>query len=275
MGRVAVVGSLNVDLVTTVQRHPVPGETVRGQGLERRPGGKGANQALGAARAGAATTLVGRVGDDAAGSAYLLGLRREEVDVGRVRRTRGTPTGHALIVVDRSGENTIVIAAGANGSVSEQDVVDAADAVREADVLLLQLEVPLPAVEAAARLARAHGTRVLLNPSPVTALGPELLDHVDLVVANEVETRSLGDWDGPLVTTLGGRGARWRAPGVDLHRDAVRVDVVDSTGAGDAFAGALAAALADRHDEAAALERAVAAGARAATHPGAQDWLLD
>ncbi|RJK92615.1 ribokinase [Vallicoccus soli] len=275
MGRVAVVGSLNVDLVTGVERHPRPGETVRGEGLEHRPGGKGANQALAAARAGARTTLVGRVGDDAAGSSYLIGLRREDVDVSRVRRTRGTPTGHALIVVDGSGENTIVIAAGANGELTPDDVEDCADVVREADVLLLQLEVPLPAVEAAARLARGAGTRVLLNPSPVTALGPSLLDHVDLVVANEDEARSLGGWDGPLITTLGARGARWRAPRVDLHRDALRVDVVDTTGAGDALAGAVAAALADGLDEAAALERGVAAGARAATHDGAQDWLLD
>ena len=275
MGRVAVVGSLNVDLVTVVQRHPRPGETVRGARLQRRPGGKGANQALGAVRAGASTALIGRVGADPDGSSYLVGLRRQDVDVSQVQRTRGVPTGAALIVVDGDGENTIVVAAGANAALGVDDVEAAAEVVRSADVLLLQLEVPLDTVAAAARIAHEAGTRVLLNPSPAAAMQPGLLQHVDLVVANMAEATQLTGWRGPLITTMGARGAHWGAAGVDLRRPAERVDAVDTTGAGDAFAGALAAALADGLDEASALDRAVAAGGRATTHEGAQDWSLE
>jgi ribokinase len=269
-GRVLVIGSLNVDLVVAVPVHPHPGETVLGSGLRRFPGGKGANQALAAAAAGAAVRLVGCVGADPAGAAYLAGLAERGVDVTGIRRVAGEPTGLALITVDPAGENVIVVVPGANAAVTGDDLD-----VGAADVVLLQLEVPLAAVEQVVRRAAAAGTRVVLNLAPYADLPVELLDLCDPVVANEHEAARLPRPPRSLVVTLGAGGARWSRDGDPVHVDAPGVEVVDTTGAGDAFAGALAAALADGADRRAALEEAVAAGAAAVTRAGAQDWTLD
>jgi ribokinase len=166
VGTVCVVGSLNVDLVTRVARHPAPGETVRGTGLDRLPGGKGANQAFGAARAGARTLLCGRIGADDVGAAYRDGLTERGVDCAGVARVADTPSGHALIAVDPGGENTIIVVPGANAAMTAAEVDRHADTIRGADVLLVQFEVPMPAVRRAAELARGAGVRVILNPSP-------------------------------------------------------------------------------------------------------------
>lgn len=268
-GRVVVVGSLNVDLVTRVRRHPAPGETVLGEGLERLPGGKGANQAVAAAAAGASTALVGRVGDDDAGAAYLAGLAERGVDVSAVRPTAGQPTGHALIAVDERGENTIVVIGGANGLVTPEEAMAG---TAGADVVLLQLELPLPAVVAAAEAARAAGVRVLLNPSPWQPLPPGLVEAVDVVVVNEHEAEQLGTYGGELVVTLGAAGAEWRSGRERVAVPAPQVDVVDTTGAGDAFAGTLAAALAAGLERQPALARAVTAAAGSVGVAGAQGW---
>jgi len=267
MGTVCVVGSLNIDLVTRVARHPAPGETVRGDGLTRLPGGKGANQALAAARAGVTSVLCGRIGGD--GINYRNGLAERGVDCSGVRITTGVPTGHALIAVDERGENTIVVIAGANASMDVAEVERHADDIARADVLLLQLEIPLPAVLRAAELAIAAQVRVIVNPSPWAVPPGELLAVADPLVVNEHEAAELSVTDA--CVTLGAHGARWG----DLAVPAPDGPVVDTTGAGDSFAGALAAALANGADRATALRLAVAAGTSACGWPGAQGWTLE
>ncbi len=272
MAVVMVLGSLNLDLVTRVARHPAPGETVLGEGLERVPGGKGANQVVAAATAGVRAAMVGRVGDDDAGRAYLARLKKLGVDVRGVHVTAGSPTGHALIAVSHVGENTIVVIPGANGEVGEADL-GPIDALGPGDVLLAQLELPLDVVAAGVRNAAAHGVRVVLNVAPYAAMPADVLALADPVVANEHEAEQLAD-DGvappSLLVTLGGAGARWG----DVSVRSPRVEVVDTTGAGDAFCGALAAALASGATDEDALRAAVAAGADAVTRPGAQPGTL-
>jgi ribokinase len=268
VGTVCVVGSLNIDLVTTVEAHPRPGETVRGTGLDRLPGGKGANQALAAARAGARTLLCGRIGAD--GTAYRDGLAYRGVDCSGVHTVADTPSGHALIAVDGHGENTIIVIPGANAALTATEVADHADAISSADVLLLQLEIPMPAVLRAAEVARQAGVRVLLNPSPWSVPPAELLAVADPLVVNQHEAEQLPSGVASVCVTLGDRGARWG----ELTADAPQGDVVDTTGAGDSFAGALAAALAAGETEAEALRRAVAAGTDACAWVGAQGWRL-
>ncbi|HEX4721385.1 MAG TPA: ribokinase [Pseudonocardiaceae bacterium] len=266
MGTVCVVGSLNIDLVTTVARLPGAGETVRGEGLGRLPGGKGANQALAAARAGATTLLCGRIGAD--GAAYRAGLTKRGVDCAGVLTVPDTATGHALIAVDRRGENTIVVIPGANDAMTVAEVERHADAITGAAVLLLQLEIPLPAVLRAAELAQEGGVRVLLNPSPWLVPPAELLAVADPLVVNEHEAAQLSAPNA--CVTLGERGARWG----ELAVPAPAGPVVDTTGAGDSFAGALAAALSGGADRATALSLAVAAGTAACGWAGAQGWSL-
>jgi ribokinase len=245
---------------------------VLGDGLVRVPGGKGANQAVAAAEAGANVAMVGRVGDDAAGTAYLARLRGLGIDVRGIRSTPDTPTGHALIAVSAEGENTIVVIPGANGQVGPADL-GPLDALGPGDVLLTQLELPLAVVAEGVRMAHARGARVVLNVAPYAALPPDVLALADPVVANEHEAKQLaadGADPASLLVTLGGDGARWG----DLTAPTPRVEVVDTTGAGDAFCGALAAALATGASNEAALTAAVAAGAEAVTRPGAQQGTL-
>lgn len=271
MGRVLVLGSLNVDLVTHVERHPRPGETVLGEGLERLAGGKGANQAVAAAAAGAVAVMVGAVGDDEAGRLYLERLRRLRVDVGGTAVLPGVPTGTALIVVDASGENTIVVAQGANGQVGDE-ALSVVRAAGPGDVLLVQLEVPLETVASACRIASGRGARVVANAAPYAALPGDVLALADPVVVNEHEARLLAETSGlpeSLLVTFGADGVDWnglRLPAVEVPSE----EVVDTTGAGDAFCGALAAALASGADHESAVHAALAAGAAAVRHQGAQ-----
>ncbi|WP_174561840.1 ribokinase [Rhodococcus triatomae] len=266
--RVVVVGSINMDLIVGTPRIPDPGETVLGDRFATGPGGKGANQAVAAARAGAEVAFVGAVGTDTFALELRQSLVDAEVDVTQLREIDG-PSGVAMITVDDAGRNSIVVAPGANGSLAGLTAADL-DAIASADVLLCQLEIPLDTAVSATAHARAHGTVVLLNPSPVRPLPPDLTDSVDVLVANEAEAAQLADDIAAVphrITTLGGRGARHLGP--DGGRTAVappQVDVVDTTGAGDAFAGALAAVWGRRDD---ALAFAVAAGALATTRRGA------
>lgn len=271
MGRVMVLGSLNVDLVTRVERHPRPGETLPGEGLEQLAGGKGANQAVAAAAAGADVRVVGCVGSDAGGTAYLERLSRRGIDVSGVRTLEGQASGHALIAVDDGGENTIIVIPGANGHLDDTDVARVDD-LGPGDVLLLQLEVPLPVVCGAARRAAHRGARVVINTAPYAALPPDVLALADPVVANEHEMVALaesGAEPGSLLVTFGANGVTWDGETTPAHQVDPR-DVVDTTGAGDAFCGALAAALAAGSDRVTALDRALAAGAAAVRHEGAQ-----
>jgi ribokinase len=269
MGRVVVLGSLNVDVVTRVEWHPVPGETLLGEAAGRFAGGKGGNQAMAARRAGADVVMVGAVGPDEAGEAYLARLHAAGVETA-VTRFPDAPTGTAYIAVDDAGENTIIVVPVANHWV--QDASLASVGVGPGDVLLCSLEVPLDDVARLALAAHRAGARVVLNMAPYAPVLADAVAVCDPVVVNESEMRQLADSDlmpGSLLVTFGAAGARWGVEQVDGI--AVPADeVVDTVGAGDAFCGALAAALAAGADDRAALEAANRAGADAVRWAGAQ-----
>jgi ribokinase len=270
-GCVLVLGSLNVDLVTRVERHPRPGETVLGDGLLRLAGGKGANQAVAAAAAGAPVAMVGCVGDDDGGTAYRARLADLGIDVAAVRVCAGVPTGHAVVTVADDGENAIVVIPGANDLLDEREVA-AVDALGPGDVLLVQLEVPRAVVCTAVRRAAGLGARVVLNTAPYAALPPDVVALADPVVANEHEMAALAEAGAEprsLLVTFGANGAAWDGVTAPAHL-VDPAEVADTTGAGDAFCGALAAALARGADREEALDAALAAGAAAVRHPGAQ-----
>ncbi|UKY50039.1 ribokinase [Streptomyces inhibens] len=285
---VLVVGSANADLTVRVERRPGAGETVRGTDLVESAGGKGANQAAAAARIGGRTALLARVGGDAYGE-LLLGAQREAgTDVTPVIVDGAARTGTAMIIVDPDGDNSIVVSPGANAALTPQDVAGAKDVIAASSVVSLQLEIPMESVRAAATAAEQAGTRVVFNPSPApeAALAPELLAVADPLVVNEHEARELsGRADGTpaewaqalrdqgarsVVVTLGGDGALvLDASGVS-EVPGVRVKAVDTTGAGDAFTGALATRLARGDALPEAARFAVRVGAAAVTKPGAQ-----
>ena len=295
---VAVVGSANLDLVVDVEAIPVPGETVLGGDLRRIPGGKGANQAVAAARLGRRTAMIGRIGDDDAGSMLRAALESARVDAGGLAVTPGTPSGVALIAVARDGDNAIVVSPGANGRLSASDVERRSATLAAARVVLLQMEVPLEAVQAAARCA---GGTVVLNPAPapLEPLPDGLLDRVDVLVPNQTELATLaahcGDATGAaaadatddemivalarrlpakaVVVTLGAAGALV-VHGREVGRvPAPEVAAVDTTAAGDAFCGALADALVGGADVKTAVRWAVRVGSATTLRAGAQPSL--
>ncbi len=277
-----VFGSLNVDLVFQVERLPAPGETVLTEGYARLAGGKGANQAAAAAKAGAVVHMAGAVGEDGLAEVATDGLRAADVDLGLVRRV-AAPTGIAVIGVERSGENAIIVASGANATVAAEDVTDAD--LGAATTLLLQNEVPFAASRELARRAKALGLRVVWNLAPADAPDQAALAATDVLVVNRSELAVVAGGQGaPLdrarglaarhdlavVVTLGGEGALLVTAEAALRVPVLAVRVVDTTGAGDAFVGVLAAALDDGLPLAAAARRAAVAGALATTALGAQ-----
>lgn len=283
-----VVGSANADLVIGVDRRPAPGETVLGSDLVVHPGGKGANQAVAAARLGARTALLARVGDDGHGRLLLDSQRAAGVDtVGML--VGGAPTGVALITVDPSGDNSIVVSPGANARLAPQDVRAAASLFQASRVVSAQLEIPLETVVETVR-SLAFGSRFVLNPSPPARVPASVLTACDPLIVNEHEARFLlGDSAGPapedwaralllrgprsVVITLGAAGALVAAGSTNsfVRVASPRVDVVDTTGAGDAFTAALAWRLGLGEDLAEAAAFAVRVGAAAVTRPGAQE----
>lgn len=270
--RISVVGSINMDLVASTPYLPAHGQTVLGTALRTLPGGKGANQAIAAARAGGEVTLIGAVGSDSFADDLAGAIASAGVSTDRLRRVDG-PSGVALITVDAAGENTIVVIPGANGRVTTLTDADRS-LIAASRMIVMQLEIPVETVILAARAACDAAVPVLLNPSPVQELPAELLAAVTFLVVNEGEAAALGDAALSavpyVVTTLGARGARLRGPAGDaIEVPAPRVDPVDTTGAGDAFAGTLAVALAEGGHPRSALQRACAAGALATTVIGA------
>ena len=265
---VCVVGSANLDLVATVDRLPGPGETVPGSSFAEYPGGKGLNQAVAAARAGASVAFVGAVGHDGAAATLRAVMADDGIDSSHVN-TSGTATGRALIGVAASGENSIIVIAGANGTVTAHEVP-------AARVMLTQLEVPLAAVERALTAGRAAGTITVLNPAPVQPIDAAILQWCDIVVPNEHEVELLGGVDKLLafgaravVVTLGSRGSDLHTADGVVHIDSFSVVPIDTTGAGDTFSGSLCARLAAGDDLPTALRFASAAGALCTTVAGA------
>jgi ribokinase len=268
---VAVVGSINVDLVARSSRLPKPGETLTAEHFEYLPGGKGANQAAAAARLGAGVRMVGCVGSDRLATLAQSGLREAGVETTFIAHVGSPDTGIALILVDNEGENQIVVVPGANASLDADDVRDAK--VDEFDAVLCQLEIPDEPLVAAAALATGL---FCLNAAPARPVPPEVLERADLIVANSLELEALGS--SPMGTlfalTLGAEGALLLDDGEEVARAAPpHVDAVDGTAAGDAFTACLVVSLLEGRERDEALTRACAAGAIAASRPGAQPSL--
>jgi ribokinase len=281
--RIVVVGSINMDLVTQAPRFPQPGETLLGTGFVTVPGGKGANQAVAAARLGAAVALVGALGRDAFGDQLHAGLRQEGVDLAHVHRLADEASGTASITV-AGGENQIVVVPAANAGVTPAHVEAAREVVAHADVVLVQMEIPLDAIEATLRLGHRLGVPVILNPAPARPLPSEWLAMARYVTPNQHELAVLLGADPaedfhalmsrapcPVVLTRGSEGAWYREQGEPAHQSSFEVEVVDSTGAGDTFNAALAVFLHEGLPQ--AVRKACAAAALAVTRLGAQQGM--
>jgi ribokinase len=285
---VVIFGSINMDLVVRVPRLPAPGETLIGHTFFTAPGGKGANQAVACARLGANTRMIGRVGDDVFGATLRDSLSAYGVDVARIGVSAG-PSGVAVIAVDDAAENTIVIVAGANGVIGADDLAALEGALDDAKVLLLQLEVPIAAVVAAAQAARRRGVQVILDPAPARALPPELYAVSDIITPNETEAAALVGFPvqdqqsaeragqalldrgvGMAVIKMGSKGAYWTDGARSEFAPAFPVLAVDTVAAGDAFNGGLATALEDGLPLDQAIRWGLAAGALSVTKSGAQ-----
>jgi len=288
MTNILVVGSLNADLVVSTLRFPQPGETISGEDLQVIPGGKGGNQAVAASRLGANVSMLGRVGRDNFGDFLLDNLKANHVDTQLIQRDDAS-TGTATIIVDTNGQNSIVLSAGANGKVSSSDVEHAS--FSDFSLLLLQLEIPTPTVLSAATLAKQNGVRVILNPAPAKELLNELISLADYLIPNETELSLLTGMkvnDIPstekaahtllnkgaknVIVTLGSKGAFIVNDETNTHVETYKVDVVDTTAAGDAFIGGFASML-DSSNLLDAVRYGCACGALATTKFGAQPSL--
>ena len=290
--KVTVVGSLNVDLVCHAMRRPDKGETLIGDAFDIFTGGKGFNQATAAARLGADVTLIGSVGADIFGDMLLAATENEHIDSRFVTKRTNVGTGVATIVIEPDGDNSIIVAPRANMALTTANIDAAADCIADADVLLLQLETPIAVSEYAAAIAKKHDTRVILNPAPAQPLPDSLLGYVDILTPNQSETELLSGMkvsnheearraaevlrarmvdtvDAVVVLTLGEQGALMLTATTSEHISALSVEPVDTTGAGDAFCGALATALASGETLRSAVAFANAAGAAAVTVTGA------
>ena len=286
---ILVVGSSNTDMIIKMERIPKPGETIIGGEFASAAGGKGANQAVGAARAGGAVTLIARVGQDMFGDKAIAGFIADGINVDHVVRDRTSPSGVALIFVGQNGENSIAVASGANARLTPADVRKAKSAFREANVVLLQLETPLDTVQVAAELAVAAGGRVILNPAPARPLPDKLLRRLYLLTPNESEAELLtgvavDNEDGAtkaanallargaqnVIITMGARGALVVGKNLRQLIPAFKVKAVDTTAAGDVFNGTLAFGLAEGRSLLEAARFASAAAAISVTRMGAQ-----
>lgn len=290
MPDIIVVGSLNADLVVRSPRFPQPGETISGSDLLTIPGGKGANQAVAAARQGASVAMVGRVGKDSFGPELIHNLQKNHVDATGVLMDAGTASGTAIIVVDANGQNSIVLSPGGNGRITPADM-DAVD-FSGYKLLLLQHEIPLDTVLSAAQHAKKSGVRVVLNPAPAYALPDELISLPDFILPNETELSLLTNQPVTdvasaesaakmllergaqnVIVTLGSKGALIVSREQVTHVDTYKVDVVDTTAAGDAFIGGFAFALLQNKSLEEAVRYGCACGALATTKLGAQPSL--
>ena len=286
---IVVIGSSNTDLIIRVPRIPRAGETLLGGKFLSAAGGKGANQAVGAARSGGKVALIARVGRDAFGDRAVAGLRRDGVDVSCVFRDRSAASGAAMIFVARNGENSIAVAGGANEKLSPADVKKAAGVIRSGALLVAQLETPLATVIAAALIAAKAGLQVVLNPAPARPLPNRLLRLVSVLTPNETEAETLTGIKvtdaasaarvcatlrargvGTVILTLGARGAFLATAGGQYRVPGFKVKAVDSTAAGDIFNGALSVALTERKTLRDAVRFANAAAALSVTRLGAQ-----
>lgn len=289
--KIVVIGSSNTDMVMRVKDFPRPGETIMGYGFMQNLGGKGANQAVACARLGGDTAFVGKLGTDAlAENTYKL-LGKEKMDLSQLTQTDQSASGTAFITVSDEGENSIIVDAGANGKLSAQDIDNADALLREAAVVLMQLETPIPTLTHAAQKAHAYGAMVVLNPAPAPTepLPEELLQNIDLLIPNETEAQLISGMDevneenleqcinkirqlgvDKVVVTLGSKGAATLHEGKLTLVPSQKVKAVDTTAAGDTFCGALCVALQQKRDMLQAIAFASQAAAISVTRMGAQ-----
>ena len=289
---ITVVGSFNMDLVIEAPRFPRPGEAILGKNFRRASGGKGANQACAVARMGMPVAMIGAVGQDAFGDEMLAGLNAFGVDTASVARRADVPSGTAMIVLDASGQNQIVVANGANDTLSARDVERGEAVVRRSRALLVQLETPMDSVEAALRLARAANVPTLLNPAPFAPVPDELLCLCNFIIPNEIEAAQLTGVEvrdaasasiaaqklrdrsqADVLVTLGANGVWLATESFTGHVPAFKVEAVDTVGAGDTFIGAFAVRVAEGADVRDAARFGCAAAAIAVTRRGAQTSL--
>jgi ribokinase len=290
MPDILVVGSLNADLVVQVPRFPQPGETISGSDLQIIPGGKGANQAVAAAKQGTSVSMLGRVGNDSFGPELIHNLKQNNVETSHVQLDSGSATGTAIIAVDSNGQNNIILSPGGNGQVRQTDVANVS--FSDYKLLLLQLEIPIEAVTSAAQRAKESGLRVLLNPAPARSLPEELISLSDFILPNETELSLLTDQSvhdissaekaartllqggaQNVIVTLGANGALIVNKEITKHVPTFEVQVVDTTAAGDAFIGGFASALLSNKSLEEAVRYGCACGALATTKFGAQPSL--
>jgi len=291
MGKVLVVGSSNTDMVVSADKMPLPGETILGNNFSVIQGGKGANQAVAAARAGAQVTFIAKVGDDDFGKQAIAGYKSYGIDISRVLHDKQASTGVAVIVVDEStGENSIVVVGGANSQLTSEDINESEELFQEADVLLVQLETKIETVETALKIAKKHGVKTILNPAPAIPIKQELLNLVDILIPNETEAEiisghKVSDNAGrkkafdlllthvneSVILTLGSKGVVYRTKsGEQKLIKAQQVKAVDTTAAGDVFCGYLASYLSSGSSLGDATAQANKAAAISVTRKGAQ-----
>ncbi len=287
--KVVVIGSSNTDMVVKANRLPVPGETVLGGTFYMNPGGKGANQAIAASRLGAEVTFISKIGYDLFGLQALEIYKSEKINTEFIFTDQKSPSGVALISVDSFGENSIIVAPGAGRSLSEEDIHKAEGKIKEADIILMQLEVPIETAEYAAAIANKYGKKVILNPAPASTLSDTFLKNVHTILPNRIEAemlsgikvmdvesahraaKTIGDKGiENVVITLGKDGAYVKERDNYVMIPAKQVETVDTTGAGDVFCGAFSVYLSKRHSLTEAVEFANAAAAIAVTRIGAQ-----
>lgn len=291
MGKVVVIGSSNTDMVVTSAKMPLPGETVMGNEFDIIPGGKGANQAVAAARAGGEVTFIAKVGNDDFGKKAVEGYKKDKIDTSNILIDPLKPSGVAVIIVDETtGQNSIVVAPGSNGNLLLEDILKLEEIIASADVLLVQLEIPIETVKVALEIARKGGVKTILNPAPAQFLSDELLGLVDIITPNETETQLIIGIDpsnendiqnaasqllkkvnDSVLITLGSKGVYYQSKnGNDAFVPATKVNAVDSTAAGDVFNGYFAAALSSGVEFQEAINLANKAAAISVTRKGAQ-----